>query len=181
MLVFGGCIRFLLDVHPARDVQEWELCFEYYSQGAEELDAEAAVEKLTNPENSLTWRFRWKIHNLNEDKCISYCFKMEKNPPIFMWVNKKDFLPSPLERLGLSSLSQKDMPKRKSPTKWTLFFGVLMSCSFLKGSNKKKNRQHIWGASKDRNLVEIWFDRRKNYWLKDHPFLLELGLFSGAT
>ena len=54
MLVFGGCILFLLDVHPARDVQEWELCFEYYSQGAEELDAEAKKWKNLPTPSSLT-------------------------------------------------------------------------------------------------------------------------------
>ena len=56
-----------------------------------------------------------------------------------------------------------------------------MSCSFLKGSNEQKIANTFGVPSKDRNLVEIWFDSRKNHWLKDDPFLLELGLFSGAT
>lgn len=85
-------------------------------------------------------------------------FKMEKFSTNLHVSEQKGLLPSPLERLGLSSLSQKDMPKRKNPTKWTFFFGGRFDELFIfEGVERTKNRQHIWGALQGskfgRNLV----------------------------
>ena len=108
--------------------------------------------------------------------------KWKNFPPIFMLVNKKDFYHLLLSDWDFHPFHKRTCQKEKTQQNGRFFLGaVLMSCSFLKGSNEQKIANTFGVPSKDRNLVEIWFDSRKNHWLKDDPFLLELGLFSGAT